>query len=76
LRGFLVDPFKYKKLENPILPESLQNNISNTAIKKTQESLLKDIDASLFDIDKKLLILKYITPINIEEQKLIFIEKK
>ncbi len=76
LRGFLIDPFKYKKWENPILPESYSNNISNTAIKKTQESLLKEIDKKLFDIDKKLLILKYITPLNIEEQKHIFIEKK
>lgn len=76
LRWFLIDPFKYKKWENPSLPEAFEIDVTNTAIKTTQRQQLLDIDKKLFDIDKKLLILKYITPLNIEEQKQIFIEKK
>jgi len=75
LKGFLVDPYKYKKWETPPLPDVYEKNMLNTAIKKTQEKQLQDIDKKLFDIDKKLLILKYINPINTAEQKQIFIEK-
>ncbi len=76
LRGFLIDPFKYKKWETPILPEINTLKNINTAIKKTQEEQILSIDERLFKIDKKLLILKYITPTNLREQKQIFIEKK
>lgn len=76
LRWFLIDPFKYKKWENPVLPDINSFKNINTAIKKTQEQQLRNIDEKLFKIDKKLLILKYITPTNIREQKQIFIEKK
>jgi len=76
LKWFLVDPYKYKKWENPPLPWLLVKDSLNTAIKKTQEQQLMDIDKSLFAIDKQLLILKYITPLNIQEQRQIFIEKK
>lgn len=76
LRGFLIDPFKYKKWENPLLPEVASSKWANTVIKKTQEKQLLDIDKKLFKIDKHLLILKYINPINVQEEKQIFIEKK
>ena len=75
LKWFLIDPFKYKKWENPILTNKDQEKGTNTAITKTHESQLIELDKSLMKIDKKLLILKYVKPINIEEQKQIFIEK-
>jgi len=76
LRGFLIDPFKYKKTETPFLPESDIVKWTNTAVKQTHESQLKKLDSDLMTIDKKLLILKYVRPTNIEEQKQIFIEKR
>lgn len=75
LRGFLIDPFKYKKWETPLLQRSDIDGWINTAITKTHESSLQDLDKRIMAIDKKLLILKYVKPINIEEQKQIFIEK-
>lgn len=76
LKWFLIDPFKYKKWENPILHSMNQEKGKNIAITKSNESQLLSIDKALMDIDKKLLILKYLTPTNLEEQKQIFIEKK
>lgn len=75
LKWFLIDPFKYKKWENPVLLDVYQTKWKNTAITKTYESQLLSIDKALANIDKKLLILKYITPTNIAEQRQIFIEK-
>jgi len=75
LRGFLVDPFKYKKWETPFLIEKKSEWEINTAITKTHEDGLRELDKSLMSLDKKLLILKYVKPLNIEEQKQIFIEK-
>lgn len=76
LKGFLVDPFKYKKWENPIPYEKTQEKETNVAVTKTYEKLLLDIDKALAKIEKKCLILKYVTPSNIEEEKQKFIEKK
>ncbi len=76
LKGFLIDPFKYKKWENPIFHSLSNEKWKNTAITKSNEQQLISIDKALMDIDKKLLILKYLNPINAEEQKQIFIEKK
>ncbi len=73
LRGFLLDPFKYKKWELPVWDNSSQSG-KNTAIKKNYEKLVKKIDWELISIDKKLLILKSITPINLKEEKQKFIE--
>jgi len=49
--------------------------VSNTAITSIHQSQLLALDKKLVNIDKKLLILKYVTPTNLEEQKQIFIEK-
>lgn len=76
LRGFLIDPYKYKKWENPFLPDTNLKKEKNVAITKTHVSQLLDLDKAIMKIDKKLLILKYITPTNIVEQKQIFIEKR
>lgn len=75
LKGFLIDPFKYKKGENPTLVDIHDIKWKNTAITKTHESQLIALDEALASIDKRLLILKHVTPINIEEQRQIFIEK-
>jgi len=76
LKWFLIDPFKYKKWENPILRDLSVGKWKNTAITKSNQSQLIAIDKALMGIDKKLLILKYLNPTNTEEQKQIFIEKK
>jgi hypothetical protein len=73
LKWFLIDPFKYKKWELPIW-EELEEIWKNIAIKKNYEKILKNIDSSLVQIDKKLLILKYFTPTNLAEEKKKFIE--
>jgi alpha-L-glutamate ligase-like protein len=74
LKGFLIDPFKYKKWELPVwdLIESFKGK--NIAIKKNYEELVKNIDDEIISIDKKLLILKTITPNNIASEKKKFIE--
>lgn len=76
LRGFLIDPFKYKKWETPLLPNAEEKKWSNTAIIKTHESQLIALDTALMDIDKKIVILKHLTPTNLEEQQQIFVSKK
>jgi len=76
LKWFLIDPFKYKKWENPILHTMDEEKWKNIAITKSNMSQLMVIDKALMSIDKKLLILKYLNPINSEEQKHIFIEKR
>jgi len=73
LKWFLIDPFKYKKWELPVWEENLEK-WKNVAIKKNYEKILEKIDDSLVSIDKKLLILKYFTPINLNEEKKKFIE--
>jgi len=75
LKWFLVDPFKYKKWETPFLQSARNLSVSNTAITSIHQSQLLALDKKLVNIDKKLLILKYVTPTNLEEQKQIFIEK-
>ncbi len=75
LKSFLIDPFKYKKGENPILTDLPSEKWKNIAITKTHEAQLLALDKSIMKIDKKLLILKYVTPINIEEERQKFIEK-
>lgn len=76
LKGFLVDPFKYKKGENPILTDEVGKKEKNIAITKTYEKQLSHIDATLSKIEKKLILLKMVTPTNIEEEKLKFIESE
>ena len=74
LKWFLVDPFKYRKWEIPVSEDSDFLKWKNTAIKQSYEEQLVKIDKEIVDIDKKLLILKYISPKNISEQKKKFIK--
>jgi alpha-L-glutamate ligase-like protein len=74
LKGFLIDPFKYKKWELPVWDLSDTNKWKNIAIKRNYEKLVKSIDKDIVSIDKKLLILKTIAPTNILEEKKKFIE--
>ena len=76
LKWFLLDPFKYKKWELPTgsLREILK--WKNIAIRKNQEEQLQKLDKEIVSIDKKLLILKNITPINIASERQKFIESK
>ncbi len=74
LKGFLIDPFKYKKWELPIGEVDSFIKWKNTAIRKNQEEQLKKLDKALISIDKKLLILKYFTPINLEQEKKKFVD--
>ncbi len=77
LRWFLLDPFKYKKNELPIDLDSVNFLKSkNVAIIKKYEESLVNIDKILVRIDKKIWLLRYIKPINLEEEKQKFIEKK
>ena len=76
LKGFLVDPFKYKAGERPILPVTGGAGRENTAIKKTYKKQLLALDRAITKIDKKLLLLKIITPTNIKEEKQKFIKEK
>ncbi len=74
LKGFLIDPFKYKKWELPFTCDEDYKKTTNIAVKRNYEKQLKKIDEELIWIDKKLLILKYITPLNIVSEKKKFIE--
>jgi len=74
LYGFLVDPFKYKESD---LPQDIKNPIlkeKNKVILKSYEEQLLKLDKELIDIDKKLNILKIITPKNTEGERLKFIQ--
>lgn len=76
LDWFLIDPFKYKDwdlpydLKNPLLKEK------NIVILKSYEEQLINLDKTLQEIDKKLNILKIITPKNLSQEKIKFIESK
>lgn len=74
LKGFLIDPFKYKKWELPVWDLSEFFKWKNIAIKRNYEEVLKNIDNEVMSIDKKFLILKFFTPINILEEKEKFIK--
>lgn len=74
LKWFLIDPFKYKKGELPITQNTDFEKTTNIAVKINYETQLKKIDQKLIAVDKKLLILKHITPINVAEEKQKFIE--
>ena len=76
LRGFLVDPFKYKKWELPINEVTDVSKWKNIAINKNYEKQLSRVDKELLTIDKKLLILKYLAPKNLKEEKDKFISSE
>lgn len=69
LKGFIIDPFK----NTEALEHSDLYPMKNKAITKTYLEQLLKIDKDITSIDKKLLILKNITPINIDEEKEKFI---
>lgn len=74
LKWFLIDPFKYEKGELPFTMDDEYKKTTNIAVKRNYEKQLKKIDEELIWIDKKLLILKSITPLNVVEEKRKFIE--
>ncbi len=76
LYGFLVDPFKYKESDLPYNSKNPLLKEKNIAILKWYEEQLLKLDKEIMDIDKKLNILKIITPKNISSEKLKFIESK
>lgn len=76
LRWFLIDPFKYKKWELPFSKDEKYTKTTNSALKKNYEKQLIRLDEELIKIDKKLLILKNITPLNLSEEKKKFIDSK
>lgn len=74
LRGFLIDPFKYKKWELPISDIEELKKWKNMAINKNNQEQFWNINDKLLLVDKKLLILKYFTPKNLISEKQKFIE--
>jgi len=74
LKWFLVDPFKYRKWELPLSNEIDFLKSKNIVIRKTYEEIITNIDKKIISIDKKLIILKTIRPINIVEEKESFIK--
>ncbi len=76
LKGFLIDPYKYKKWEIPVSSDIKIFTWKNDAITKNYEKQLLNIDNSLMKIDSRLLLLKFTTPNNLEEEKTKFILSK
>lgn len=76
LYWFLIDPFKYKDNDLPYDKKNPLIKEKNTVILKSYEEQLLRVDKALMDIDKKLNILKLITPKNIQTEKLKFISSK
>ncbi len=76
LKWFLYDPFKYKKWELPFWWNiDLKKNI-NIALNKNYDKIIKNIDYIFASVEKKLLILKHITPINLKKEEEIFVLNK
>lgn len=76
LKWFYIDPFKYKKWDMPESQEVVRYDSRNILIRQNYESQIQKIDKALVSIDKKLVILKRITPINLFEEKLKFQSSK
>ena len=76
LRGFLVDPFKYKKWESPVMGDTEWIKAKNIAITTTYEKQLLEIDKALKKIESKCVLLKRLTPTNIGSEKQKFISAK
>lgn len=76
LKGFLIDPFKYRKWELPVSDDNDALKWKNTAIHKRYWDQLLRLDHDLMTLDKQLIILSNITPNNLWEQKQKFIESK
>jgi len=65
----MVDPYKYRKWEVPISDNIDFLKWKNWAINKTYEEQINILDKRLIAIDKHLIISKYFTPINLNEEK-------
>lgn len=76
LKWFLIDPFKYRKWEYPTSNEVDFLKSKNIAIRKTYEEILTNINKQIISLDKKLIILKPIRPINTVEEKEKFIKSE
>lgn len=76
LKWFLIDPFKYKKWELPISSIWLNFKLKNIAIERNYKEQLSKIDAEIINIDRKLNILKYFTPLNASKERKKFIQSK
>lgn len=74
LYGFLIDPFKYKENDMPFDTKNPLLKERNIVILKWYEEQLLKLDKDLMTIDKKLNILKYIAPKNLESERLKFVE--
>ena len=72
LKGFFIDPYKYKKWENPYLAD-LNIKKENSLISESQSKILQDIDLKLRNIEKKLPLLSLFFPLNTQEEKQKFI---
>jgi len=71
LKGFYIDPFKYKKGQLPQDTELKADN-KNAIIRKNYEKQLHKIDAQLADIWKNITIIAKLTPTNLLEEKIKF----
>ncbi|MCT4617497.1 MAG: DUF1704 domain-containing protein [Candidatus Gracilibacteria bacterium] len=72
LKGFYIDPFKYKKGELPQDVSDLTTDSKNVIIRKNYENQLHKIDDALSDIGKKVTIIGKLAPTNLLEEKIKF----
>ena len=63
----------WKHLWNFLICTSLKNKIDSSFIQDVNEKIVKNIDKKLCDIDKKLRFITYIKPLNLLEQKDLFL---
>lgn len=75
LGWFLIDPFKYKEHDLPIDNHPFIKEKNTVILKWHQEQLMK-LDKEIVEIDKKLNILKIITPKNIPSEMLKFVHSQ
>ncbi len=73
LRGFFIDPYKYKKWENPFLPDSHVKQV-NSLITESHNKILQDIDTRLRNVEKKIPLLNIFFPHNVSEERRKFID--
>ncbi len=76
LYGFLVDPFKYKDGDLPLNTNNVNVKEKNIVILKWYEESLIKIDKQLVEIDKKINLLKIISPRNVASERLKFIQSQ
>ncbi len=76
LYGFLVDPFKYKDWDLPLNSENVNIKEKNIVILKWYEELLLKVDKKLMEIDKKINLLKILSPKNVASERLKFIQSQ